>query len=40
MTNGRYTQTWDPYAATPGLNGLGAAQWTDYSPPAMWAGYG
>lgn len=30
----RYSRVWNPYA------GLGAAQWTDYAPPASWAGLG
>jgi len=32
-----FTREWNPYA---GLSGYGAAQWTDYAPPATWAGLG
>lgn len=31
----RYTHTYNPF-----LDGFGAAQWTDYAPPASWAGLG
>jgi hypothetical protein len=30
----RYTKQWNPFA------GYGAATWTDYAPPAAWAGRG
>lgn len=36
----RYQREWNPYAGLSGAStgGYGASQWTDYAPPARWAG--